>query len=34
VVWLLAFWALWAVLIGLANGFGVIDATLALNVAH
>ena len=34
VLWLLVFWALWTLLIALVNTFGLVDATLALNVAH
>jgi hypothetical protein len=31
---LLTFWMLWAVLIGVANGLGAIDATLGFDIAH
>jgi len=33
-VGLAVFWAAWALLIGLANGFGVIDGTIAVNFVH
>jgi hypothetical protein len=33
-VGLALFWALWALLIGVANGIGAIDATLAVNFVH
>jgi hypothetical protein len=34
IAWLLAFWAVWTLLIALANVYGLVDATLSLSVAH